>query len=99
MVELEEGEYKTAEGSKCPVCDHPLPVAAGINHNREPEPGDVTLCIWCAAYLQFNDDLSLKIFPLDELLDLPDETRLLLTRGRQAIKVVHEIDEDEKEES
>lgn len=89
-MELEKGEYKIADGARCPVCDHQLPLAAGIDHNRAPKPGDVTLCIHCAAYLEFDADLNLKVFPDEQLLDLPDETRLLLTRARVAIKVVHD---------
>lgn len=93
-MELQPGDYEIGKGASCPSCRHTLPLACGIDHEDEPKPGDLTLCIRCAAYLQFDDDLQLEIFPEVELLDLPDDTRLLLVRGRQAIKTVHQIEEE-----
>ena len=88
--DLEDGEYKIAGDAKCPVCGTPLPLASAIQGDHEPKPGDLSLCIHCAAYLEMDDDLNLKVFPTEQLLELPDETRMLLTRARLAIKVVHD---------
>ena len=69
----------------CPKCGHTLDACTGIGHENSPSPGDLTLCIKCAAYLQFDDDLKLVTFPEEQLLDLDDETRITLTRGRRLI--------------
>ena len=73
----------------CPKCGYTIDACSGIDHNNGPQPEDLTLCINCAAYLQFDDELRLVMFTDEQLLDLDDETRLLLTRARVAINAVH----------
>ncbi len=73
----------------CPKCGHMFDACSGIDHDHGPKPEDLTLCINCGAYLRFDTELRLLVFPEAQLLDLKDETRLLLARARNAINVVH----------
>ena len=44
----------------CPECNKKLDAATGVDHDSRPEPNDVTVCLYCATVLQFNDDLTLR---------------------------------------
>jgi len=53
--------------SMCPACGHELDAATSVFDKVRPTPGDVTVCINCAALLQFTDDLSFKLANTHEL--------------------------------
>ena len=78
----------TAQG--CPKCGYTLDACTGIDNDHAPKPEDLTLCINCAAYLQFDAELRMVVFPDEQLLDLDDETRLTLTAGRRGINALHD---------
>jgi hypothetical protein len=45
----------------CPVCESKLDAAAATNGDGSPpKSGDVTVCIYCTALLEFTDDLKVK---------------------------------------
>lgn len=63
--------------SPCPACGHVMDAATAVFDDVTPKPGDATVCINCAALLQFADDLSYKPantheLPLDALEQLAD---------------------------
>jgi hypothetical protein len=70
----------------CPCCNHTIP------HNEKPgdaaavpSPGDLSVCFYCAAYLIFEDDISLRLMEVDEVVELPSDTLYELTRLRNII--------------
>jgi hypothetical protein len=46
--------------SNCPECGYSIDAATGINGERGPQNGDVSLCAKCGAISIFNGDLSLR---------------------------------------
>ena len=53
---------------KCPKCSSKLTAAdcAG-DPDRQPRPGDMTVCIFCGSFLVFGEGLSLGMAP-DEMI-------------------------------
>lgn len=51
--------------NRCPHCEHILEGATGVTTQNAPKPGDVTLCIYCAAVLVFQDDMRVRL-PVEE---------------------------------
>lgn len=64
----------------CPGCNHLLDGLTGVDHDRQPSPGDVTICAYCNEVLQFTDDMSLKLAPPEVI----EECGLLqISRGQR----------------
>jgi hypothetical protein len=53
--------------SCCPVCGYKFDAASKTSGgpDRDPQEGDVTVCIGCLAILTFNEDLSVRL-PTEE---------------------------------
>lgn len=45
---------------QCPCCESTLDAATSVNCNASPRPGDVTVCFYCAAPLEFTGDLGFE---------------------------------------
>lgn len=67
----------------CPACGEALDAATNVTGTLQPEPGDVTVCIGCAAVLRFSADLKLKTIAIDSL---PQDNRgAVLRRVREGV--------------
>lgn len=51
--------------AKCPYCDSKIDGASDPLGDAEPKPGDITICIYCAGLMVF-DQLLIPRFPTDE---------------------------------
>jgi len=73
--------------SYCPECDYEMDAATDVQqgNNARPSPGDVSICLKCTAFLEFDENLHLRTLPLAKLRDLPPEIRDLLHRVRRAV--------------
>jgi len=94
---------RSAEGGPLPDCACP---ACGERHNAaasmgdceggkrdlRPEPGDLSVCWLCAAFLQFNNDFTLRLMTPDEVAALDDGTRMHLLRMRKLVNEVRRFD-------
>jgi hypothetical protein len=65
------------KATPCPECRYKLDAATAAFSHAKPGPGDVTVCINCAALLEFTDELGLKAcnthaLPLDALEQLAE---------------------------
>ncbi len=69
----------------CPVCCNKLDAATAMHEPAEPTPGDLTVCIYCASFLQFTDDLDVRPLTESQVGELPDYARIDLQRVRRAI--------------
>lgn len=72
--------------TECPKCGKVMDRATGVGHDRRPKPGDLTICIGCAAVLIFQIDLGLK--EVDEVYlrrRIPKEGREEIGRVRAAV--------------
>ena len=75
----------------CPNCGNFLDAATQIGGDAKPDPGDISVCIECAAILQFGDDLALTIFPEDELKTLPKNIQAMLIQAVCAVGMTNEL--------
>ncbi|WP_395753360.1 hypothetical protein [Prosthecobacter sp.] len=78
---------ETLPVSPCPCCYAALEAATGITDtNALPQPGDVTLCMYCGAKLKF--DAVMKMVPLsaDQFQKLDPQTRHQLNVSSRLIR-------------
>jgi len=76
---------------RCPVCNGKLDAAtAAVNSKGEiipdsarPKPGDLTICFYCAALLQFAPDMTIS--PLD-ITSLDEDTQFQVRRVQITIQ-------------
>lgn len=57
---------------ECPACKTKLS-AASSNRGQVPEPGDLSVCIDCGAWMVFREDMSLKLAEESDVKDLSQE--------------------------
>lgn len=80
--------------SQCPACQNTIDAASGHN-GKTPKAGDLSICGYCGAALQFNPDLTLALIsdeawaalePKDQqdFVELSDRMRATTTAGRHA---------------
>lgn len=70
---------------ECPSCEMALDAATDAYGEATPEPGDLTVCIYCAAILVFTDTMGLRLPTDEEFAALPQETRQSVERLVQTI--------------
>lgn len=70
----------------CPKCGKRIDSATGVGHNKRPRPGDLSVCLYCGAYLQFDQLLAVELATDDVLAEADAETREWLRRAREAIQ-------------
>ena len=71
----------------CPICNALIDAATGATPDAiTPKPGDLSVCLYCTSYLQYGEDLIPQELSVDDLVNLPDEERLILHRIRKRIK-------------
>src|SRR5574340_772497 len=63
-------EHIHTPASQCPVCKKNLD-AASATVNRGPRPGDFSICLYCQAWLRYNDDLSLRLLNEEDIKKIP----------------------------
>lgn len=71
----------------CPICFNELDSATCVDSDAKPMPGDLTVCLYCAELLVFDE--LLRHVCLDErggLESLVPEKRLMLLRVQKAIR-------------
>jgi hypothetical protein len=70
----------------CYKCGRLLDASSHINDaNIKPNPGDFTICIYCASVLVFNDDLTARAITDEELLALSEESRQIIIEAVEQI--------------
>jgi hypothetical protein len=86
MTQIRE-DYKVPP-SMCPHCGYVADGAmraASDGAGREPEPGDVGVCIKCAGINRYNDKLQLEILPAGAFKELSDELRHEVMLAQRAV--------------
>lgn len=63
--------------NRCPNCTHILEEATGVTTDDAPKPGDVTLCIYCAAVLVFTDDMMVRLPTEEESNEFANNAELM----------------------
>lgn len=70
----------------CPACDHFIDAATDAFGEAKPSAGDLSVCMYCGAYLTFNADLTVAELSTDAFVELPLENRIQLKNISAAIK-------------
>ena len=82
--------YRTKR-SECPKCAHKLDAATAIGPKaRRPRPGNLSVCISCAALLRFDERLALVELTQQELEALPIDAAWELMRIRRAVLLMQQ---------
>ena len=69
----------------CPCCGKTCDAVTAIEEGTKPKVGDITICFYCAAYLQFGSDFALEALPADDYDVLPQEIKDTLWNARKHI--------------
>lgn len=79
--------YDTRPDNACPACGSRLDAATAVREDARPDPGDVSVCVYCAAILRFDRELYLyapEQWEVDYLLaEIPG-----LRRAQQAARTL-----------
>ena len=73
---------------RCPRCDYAMNDATCLTRGGEeikPKPGDVGLCIHCAAPVEYAKDLAPRWLTHDEVGQLPRDVRMHIVQAMVAI--------------
>lgn len=68
----------------CPCCGFVIDVAAGLDTEGPPNPGDACMCVGCGGILCFTEGNGLRAMTPEEEERIPLEQRLLLILMRRA---------------
>ena len=73
----------------CPSCGTRIDAASSLcEGSPAPVPGDITICIDCAAVMRFDKDLTVRLTSPAELRALHPDTQRDLARAQRAIRRV-----------
>jgi hypothetical protein len=76
--------------SKCPECQRAAPYATACTDedapDKAPEPGDVTVCMKCAALLQYDAAMQLVPLPIAEAVELDLDIWFRIIALQQAVR-------------
>lgn len=73
---------------RCPACDHLVDAATSTQGEATPSPGDLSVCVYCAAVLEFADDLRLTLMTQEQVDALEPEIRAAVTSARSVVRLV-----------
>lgn len=65
------------QAQPCPSCDARIDAHTAAHSTASPKPGDVSVCLYCAAILRYGDDLTLELVPDPERTELLEESEEL----------------------
>lgn len=78
--------HQLDQAHACPKCNAKLD---GVTEMGEgdglPNPGDVSVCLYCATILRFDDALVPKEITADDMDDMDNETVILLHRMQNVV--------------
>ncbi len=75
--------------SRCHACGGSHDRASGFEHSRQPRPGDVTVCMACAAINVFDEHLCLRAPTPEELIEF--RTSPALRRLQRAVSITIDL--------
>ena len=66
-------------------CKQLLDGFTSVGHDDTPSSGDITVCVGCAWVLQFDDDLQLGVYQINDYLKLDFEVQDKLNKAQQYV--------------
>ena len=81
------------EASKCPECGKSLDTHESVDlvDQRAPEKDDLSVCIKCASWNMFNEDLSLRVMTEEDINQIDPETIAHMQRFSDEIKKMNDV--------
>lgn len=77
---------KIGTPSPCPVCGKKLDAATSVEKEEAvPDPGDLSICLYCATVSVFDDNLKLKQMTNEEFAELPEEVKTSVRKTRDML--------------
>lgn len=73
--------------TRCPLCDHKL-VAACSATGAEPSPGDISICLFCASPLVFDDEMRVREMSPADFAGFGLSTQQEIRRHQRAVRAV-----------
>lgn len=67
----------------CPTCNELLDAA--FHPNSSPSENDLSVCMYCGAFLKFNEHLYLRLLSPQEISELPSDKLKIMTDIRMHI--------------
>lgn len=71
--------------SHCPTCAKLLDSATSVSDASTPEPGDLSICFYCATLLTFDDNLVLQALGEDAFATLGEDLQRYLKQMRNRV--------------
>lgn len=75
---------------QAPCCGESLSAATDPVSGKTPEPGHYSVCVYCFAWLQFRDDMSLRLISEGERTWMPADLREALGRAELFAKDIRQ---------
>ena len=84
---MEQKDYTKMGNDYCPTCNYKLDCATAVEENHvAPNPHDVSICLNCAEWLEYSDDMALIIMPISTKQSLSQENLITLSNATIFIK-------------
>jgi len=81
----EDGKISNEPKCSNTECGRVLDGFTGIGDKGKPASGDLTICLYCAEIMVFNDDLNLESLSIEEYKSLPKHIRFKIDSAQSAI--------------
>jgi hypothetical protein len=69
---------------ECKGCGHKLNAATDVEQKTTPNPGALSICLWCGYLAIFADDMSLRDLTDQEMHEVAGDKRILEIQKRRA---------------
>lgn len=70
----------------CPVCQRSIDAASDVRGDARPNPGDITICAYCASILEFDDEMRPQQASALTLSSIDSETAHTIEVVRRAVR-------------
>lgn len=74
---------------QCPHCGHTFDCASSERKEQVPEPGDVSVCLYCTGFMIFNEEMKLRVLTAEEIAEMPAEKRSDLIQLRKHLEFLN----------
>lgn len=94
-IEQLDANSKPLPMSRCLVCGYSFDCASrpGIDQTKRPRPGDFSLCLRCGEIYVFQDDMTVRLPTVKELMELGEAEHKELTEVQTMIRKERPLDD------
>lgn len=75
---------------RCLSCGTTCNAATSTDGDHDPEPGGITVCLYCGHVMAFDDGMTMRELTDEEMVDIAGDERIIaIQKARAATKQVH----------